>query len=942
MDTDQEESDLQLDEDDMDTDGPSDEDYSSAKPSQSMVSEATYSPEKVTQSSYNQDNSSEESFEQDQQSDQNRPISSSFSEPSDMLCSLQNSNSFYDQTNDSDNLPNTHPYNTQYQNAGPSDSQHNFSPIHNPPLLAPSSVPRSPTNSQYNYRRGQDRSLNIQSLDQIPFVSNTNPSDTSLDSNNISKRHELPDTLSLPNINRLLTNQHYDADPKDVSDYYHYPKYTDKHMNDENQPTDSFEHTQAYEYNMDEEDPNEHTSHQEPHITKRTQSPLTDKPDYNENFEHPRNEGYINSKHQEFSRSNQSLITGKELFDYLSQVADAIAEKIVVRQENEQQRHQQRGPSDLESLPFDITPISNSVYHDSRRDRSRAEIPIPYLPVNESISANTARYDKSSFPDKYHYEQNVHDQYTEEEEEEEDTENNTDIDETDAADDANTGMNYEDEFHNLEDYILQIPQGATILKYFYQHKKYDKEVDVQDLVKDVNTDTNGEPLAKSSPAEAAYQEPFIFDKSYTSKVSRTVSLPVRKSNFLMSKRAEARSMGSPVRLSSTPSVFSEPRKASVSFAAKTQFIPHRPAYSSNETLSTTTIHEHAEPNQFLEPNRILGRATRSDYFPMRKKFETQSSDRTMASRLKTIDNPIGIGATHLADISTGPHHHDGNYTPSPGPDSVSQSSPHTPPTMPSMDDVSDLEVKLRELQTQTMAMADELHTRDVAHTDLLSEISLLRAAKESLEAENQKLTQHVEDLNQDLKDAYLKIDSIKGAAKPLSKDRMPDAHSTRIPETRKIYFRFEMTDVDKLGQTEAQNIIKNVCLQTGTRFSNLEKRLAKLVKAKQNEQVYTNFANDVHRVLYKKDMQCWPKRKHVKQGQTKHAFKENDEHYAELRRDYEANDSVDRRRDRNEEPDQVSKKQERCLFEMITVLRRMEKEQRNNVFNALMDNGNNV
>lgn len=151
-----------------------------------------------------------------------------------------------------------------------------------------------------------------------------------------------------------------------------------------------------------------------------------------------------------------------------------------------------------------------------------------------------------------------------------------------------------------------------------------------------------------------------------------------------------------------------------------------------------------------------------------------------------------------------------------------------------------------------MAMADELHTRDVAHTDLLSEISLLRAAKESLEAENQKLTQHVEDLNQDLKDAYLKIDAIKGAAKPLSKDRMPDAHSTRIPESRKIYFRFEMTDVDNIGQTEAQNIIKNVCLQTGTRFSNLEKRLAKLVKAKQNEQVYTNFANGVHRVLYKR------------------------------------------------------------------------------------------
>lgn len=61
-----------------------------------------------------------------------------------------------------------------------------------------------------------------------------------------------------------------------------------------------------------------------------------------------------------------------------------------------------------------------------------------------------------------------------------------------------------------------------------------------------------------------------------------------------------------------------------------------------------------------------------------------------------------------------------------------------------------------------------------------------------------------------------------------------------------------------------------------------------------------------------------------------------------MRRDYEAKDSVDRRIDGNEEPDQVSKTQERCLFEMITVLRRMEKEQRNIVFNALMNGGNNV
>lgn len=120
-----------------------------------------------------------------------------------------------------------------------------------------------------------------------------------------------------------------------------------------------------------------------------------------------------------------------------------------------------------------------------------------------------------------------------------------------------------------------------------------------------------------------------------------------------------------------------------------------------------------------------------------------------------------------------------------------------------------------------------------------------------------KIAQMAEDLastNKELEAAKKYITKLRGIGKPIVPAIMPDARKQGVPEHRKLYNKLEMSSVDKLGNTELRNLVKNILLMLGIPLSQLPNKLKVITEVLQQEYIYVQFANDVHHSLYSKDM----------------------------------------------------------------------------------------
>lgn len=117
-----------------------------------------------------------------------------------------------------------------------------------------------------------------------------------------------------------------------------------------------------------------------------------------------------------------------------------------------------------------------------------------------------------------------------------------------------------------------------------------------------------------------------------------------------------------------------------------------------------------------------------------------------------------------------------------------------------------------------------------------------------------QMTQALASTTKELEAAKKYIAKLRGPGKPIVPATMPDARKRSIPEHRKLYNKLEMSAVDKLGNTELRNLVKNILLMLGVPLSQLPNKLKVIAEVLQQEYIYVQFANDVHHSLYSKDM----------------------------------------------------------------------------------------
>ncbi|KAK9366441.1 hypothetical protein V1509DRAFT_629921 [Lipomyces kononenkoae] len=111
-------------------------------------------------------------------------------------------------------------------------------------------------------------------------------------------------------------------------------------------------------------------------------------------------------------------------------------------------------------------------------------------------------------------------------------------------------------------------------------------------------------------------------------------------------------------------------------------------------------------------------------------------------------------------------------------------------------------------------------------------------------------TEVIEELEKLLGEAEKEVANLKGNAKVLGPNDMPDSRRATAFKRDRLYYRLQMDHVDKLGVSELGNLIKNILLQLSTPLSTLPERVMTLNTHIQSEERYMHFANDIHAALY--------------------------------------------------------------------------------------------
>lgn len=819
----------------------------------------------------------------------------SYSEPSNISLTSQEYPPVTSNQHNSDPLPQNHPYNTLSVRSRPSDSDHHISPISTSNTRSPIQILNSPSHLQYSSNSEADISASAHTSHHINTkITNTIPSDTSLTTTDCSREHRLPMNSNMPKMKEISNSFSQDIpNSRRHSNYYH---------NDSNHAAASYDenHSSGFDgYNRNKlcNTSNDYARQRE--YSKKSAS-VGDRSFHSSGDEQIR--GSDNQIYQRYERRNSSpVLTTQSFFDGSSQVADTIGATLAINQETDEIEDNDRDYPSSHGEPAYDSDNQHLYYLNGEPSNS-----ISYFPVDISDSAKNPRFGNRSTsnkailrkPEHYHSKN-----YSGSEPD----------NETDKVEDEKKKReeHFENEYSALEDFLLTFPGGAKVLGSFYRQKASNKCAGIDNISTSMSR-TKTENTDKHMYDQGAFHSnPDAMDFKNDSKSSAKgpISLPTRKNQSSVSGCVPIStiSMGSPMPSSSNPGVLTAPRKASVSFVPTPQLIPHHPAYSSNESLSGATVSDnYSGHNTLLDPISIPPHSQRSKPFPVSKHADTDSTYTNNPAFMNNRSTKPRYDDTDNREMdSTPPIDH-----------IVSHSSPHTPPTMHSMDKVSNFEAKFEDIQAQLLEMEKELRTRDEAYSDHVSEISSLKAAKHSLELENQDLVQRVEDLKHELKSLQSLLKKAKGPAKPYSENQMPDSRKTHIPESRKLYTRLELNRIDQLGQIEAQNIIKNVCIQVGSRYSNLEMRLGKLVTVSKKGDIYTNFANDVHRVLYKKDM-CWKKQN---TSEPKNTADGNERSMTGAN-----NGNNNRDVGQHIEIDPFGEPQQKCLYEMVEAMLRLKK-----------------
>lgn len=720
-----------------------------------------------------------------------------FSELSDILPDSRESRCFYD--TDTDYISSTHQYETNSQDERPFSLDYNTDPHIEPHLLNSNNnsllpVVGSPVHSQYDYNITH-KSLPHRHTTHMLFTSNTNPSDTSLDTHVVPEKQVLSGASNQVNTNGLdKSHFHHIPDPNTISDYYHHSNKKDyRHTDMKHYPPNTYRNTQSFIHDFQNNHPNNSRASSNRNIV-RNPKPSSGNFGTRALRQIHDSEKPTSSRLYEFASKNKKLAINKSFLNCLDQVADAIAEKVVSKQEDE------RTKPDPGHQHIDTLRIRPTSYNDAYLSHGCNEMLSLYSPVNPTLSDNISNSFTTSFSNQCNtgeLNKQVNPAKTA------DTDKKLCLKRRSKTIDRD--VNFKQNFQDLEDFVLRIPQGATILRYFYQRQKYDKNVDIQDLVKSMDMANLG-LVGKRASLNGESRE----KKRNVPKVNRAASLPLHKSKFSVDNHVSLNGLETPVYSSSSSTVFTEPTNIGKSFTTSTKGRPFESYVS--ESGTNPIISDTQDFSSYKYQNTINDNIS-EDYVNDTYNNDPQSIDVTFVKNTNENVDPNAEDAFPIFN------------------DVVSQRRSYNTHDTPSTNDVLDLRAKLQSLETQIHAMAKELESRDTVQSNLLSQNSLLLNANNVLEAANQKLSQRVKYLEQEQKQTNLRIKAIKGTSKPLDKDKMPDAHSNRIPESHKIYNRLGMAEIDKLGQIEAQNVVKNVCLQVGSRYSTLETRLGTLVKA---------------------------------------------------------------------------------------------------------------
>lgn len=725
-----------------------------------------------------------ESFQDQSDPDQLR----FFSEASDISPDSRESKGFRD--TDTDYISSTHQYETNSRDERPFSLDYDTNPhierrfldSNNNSLLP---AVGSPAHSQYDYNIAHKPS-SYRNTAHFLFTSNTNPSDTSLDTHAVPEKQSLSGASNQVNTNEKSRFRHI-PDPNTISDYYHSNKKEYRHADMEHPNT--YKNTKGFIHSQNTY-PNSRTNTNKNTVRNPKLSFGNFSTSAPQQVHEP--EKSTSSRLFEFALKNKKLAINKSLLNCLDQVADAIAEKVVTKQDGEITK------PGLGHQHVDTLRVRPTGYNDTYLSNGCNEISGAYSPVNPTISE---KVNTTSFSNQYK---------AGEPNERANPAKRADTDKSlclkRRSKKIDRDADFKQSFQDLEDFVLRIPQGATILRYFYQRQKYDKNVDIQDLVKSMDMANLG-LVGKGEFLNSERRE----KNGNGPKANRAASLPVCKSKFSVDEHVALDGLESPVYSSPSPSVFTEPMNIGTSFPTCTKSRPfesfHVSESGTNQSVSNT------QDFSSYKDQLTINDSISEDYVNDTYNNDPQSNDVTFVRNTNENVDPNAEDAFPIFN----------NF--------VAQDRSYKTQDTPSTNDVSGLKARLQDLETQLYEMAKELESRDTTQSSLLSQNTLLLNSNTVLEAANKKLSQRVKFLEQEQTQTSLRIRAIKGTSKPLSKDRMPDARSNRIPESHKIYNRLEMAEIDKLGQIEAQNVLKNVCLQVGSRYSTLERRLGTLVKA---------------------------------------------------------------------------------------------------------------
>lgn len=160
-------------------------------------------------------------------------------------------------------------------------------------------------------------------------------------------------------------------------------------------------------------------------------------------------------------------------------------------------------------------------------------------------------------------------------------------------------------------------------------------------------------------------------------------------------------------------------------------------------------------------------------------------------------------------------------------------------------------------RSQARMSSDTLHSSSSATSSsadvdagLIKLLSHLTEKDTKIEVLNGKL----ESTEKELQAAKKYITKLRGASKPIGPEAMPDAHKNGIPESRKLYKKLGMNSVDDLGIIDLQNLVKNILLVLGTPLPQLPHKLKSITSVLKQEDLYVQFANEMHYSLYSKQI----------------------------------------------------------------------------------------